>query len=250
MKLYNILENKEINYEHVFEWIKQNCRDIDGFTLDHRELKDFSVFTNKNGEIQIDAKEYFIIATDDEYLPYKFHRCKDLTVIAPNLKDCSQFPKVLMSNEDTIELNNCDSLDFGTFPTDNYYRLKLILKHMKNITIAKIFKNPNLSINALTIANCTHPDLHDCSQWDMIKAYYFGFECATQIKNFTHILNIRASQLKIFQIIFVEDSYYDQKNVDILNRIIRKYREDRHNAEDYAMDMTLDLIDKGFEDSV
>lgn len=249
MKLHKIIENQESDYENVYDWIKINCRDADGNLFDARDMRDFSVHLDKNNDLFINAKDYFMIISDAQYLPYKFNKCANFTLHMPNLKNCLQFPNTITSFDDDIELHRCDALDFGTFPI-NYYKVKLRIVDMRNITISKIFKNPNLSLDVMIIENCPNNDLHDCSQWNVIKTKYLGFTCDLEIKNFTYILNIRASRLKTLVINFIEGAYYDQRTVDLLNRIIRKYREDRHNAEDYIMDMTLELIDKGLEDIV
>lgn len=250
MKLRKIVENQEIDYENVYKWIVDNCRDVDGMKLETFDLKGFTVGTNTNDEIYINVKEYFMIKSDAEYLPYKFNKCADFVLYMPNLKDCSMFPNILTGFDDDIELHGCNSLDFGTFPTF-YHRIRLTLDNFLNITIAEIFKNQTISIDTMIVGKCYAVDLHDCDQWDTIKTKYLSFDCVRPLKNFTHILDIPASRLKTFELKRMNrNSYYDQKTVDMLNRLIRRYREDRHNASDYIMDMTLALIDLGFEDMI
>ena len=249
MKLNTLYEGTSIDYENVNQWIKDNCYTYEGFDIDDIELKRFSI-GEIDGKVFISTTENFKIRTDTDILPYKLKACTEFTLEAPHLKNCSQFPEIFGWAEIDIALYKCHALDFSDFPTLYKKPIRLHINNINNISISKIFVNKNLYINKLYTLNCFDSTLHDCEQWDDINVNHLYFECQNKLKNFTHILNIPQNKLNIFRLKHRNGSYYDEGVIDDLNNVIRTYRDNQHNTNDYVMDMTLALIDLGLEDIV
>ena len=249
MKITDIFEDIDIDYVTVYQWIKDNCYTYEGNAIDDIELKRFSV-GETNGKVYISTIENFKIITDADTLPYKLRACSQFTLEARNLKDCSQFPEFFRLSVVDIALYKCHVLDFSSFPTLYKRPLELHINNINDISMSRIFANKNLFVSKLSILNCFNSDLYDCEKWDDIKVKVMYLECQNKLRNFTHIFNIPQSKLKMLRFKYGNDSYYDEGILDDLNRLIRMYREDRHNSEDYVMDATLALIDLGLEDII
>lgn len=251
MKIAHIFEDIDIDYETVNQWIKDNCYTYEGNTINDITLDGYNFSVGEtNGKVYIDTTGNFKIMTFEDTLPYKLKSCTELTLEAPNLKSCSQFPEFFRWNEIDIVLFRCHALDFSDFPTHYKSPVKLYVNNINNISMSKIFANKNLYIHKLYTLNCFDSTLYDCQQWDDINIHTLYFECQNKLKNFTHVLNIPQNKLNFFRLKYGNDSYYDEGVIDDINHVIGFYRDNRYIAADFVMDMTLALIDLGLEDIV
>ena len=243
MKFRDILETIDVPDKAIESWILSNCYGHLERVLDESDLEFFSI----NSDRSINAKGLLSIISTASVLPYKLHECYEFRLDTPELLSCENFPIVYIPNLASIHLNYCTKLDFSKFPIQEK-PVELQVRRMTNITISKLFA-ANQRIAELSIDESGNRALNDCSQWDAINVRKMLFQITYEpLRNLQHILNIPQSKMKILH--FTMNGYYHRITYMFLNDLIRRYREDRHNAAEYVMDFTVELIDKGLEDIV
>ena len=93
--------------------------------------------------------------------------------------------------------------------------------------------------------------LHDLSTYDT-NIEIVRLNPLLQLSNITSLITNVNCNIEEFYITEDDDGdYYDSNQIDILERIIAKYMNMKKNVrKDHVMDMTIDLIDAGYEDEV
>ena len=234
------LREDKVTLDDVREWLQKVDRNYDD------NSNDFYLMDNKNGTFRIDAGLIGITTLETE-LPYEFVECDTFGISAPNLKSLKNFPSKSMHNS-TVEFyfGTCNALDFA----NSMYALPpcdINLDNMPNIHLTD-FENLSFSsqIKTISFMYCENPKLYDVSTYDTeIRAMYMGLN--SKIKNLTSILTNKNCKLQFLRF-SCNSKMLGFKAVDF-NNIIAKYI-DKSNKSNYVMDMTLELIDSGFEDEV
>lgn len=231
------------------KWLLQHCYDIEIIDKPLNSLKYFSFNDNL-----IEYEGDYNIKTNDKQLPFKLYSCASSFMIeAPYLKNCINFPESMYDVKVASYIfAKCHALNFSTFKPVKE-KLSITISDINNISIAKIFKNTGLRIEFLSSAG--NSSINDVSLWDDINTENFYLTTNVPLKNLIHILSIPKSKMYNFKIMFYNDfsdvkSFYDIDILHTVNSIIAKYRDTKDNPEDFMMDMTLELIDNGFEHMV
>lgn len=235
----NLHENKH-TLNDVREWLRKVDRDY------INNSNDFYVMSNKDGTFRIDAGTVRISTFDTE-LPYDFYECDRFKINAPLLKTLKNFPSKSMQNIHVeFYFSSCVSLDFA----NTEYTLpmcEITLDNMPNIHLEDFKKlSLNSNIKSISFDRCLNPKLHDVSTYNT-HILCMDMSITSKLKNVTSVLT--NNNCKLQHLRFINDVEMQHFNSYELSIIIAKYLG-KHNKNDYVMDMTLEMIDAGFEDEV
>lgn len=253
MKLNTLFEGtpKE-NKAEIVEWVRAKCRvEENGYMMRKPKLKEFGI-DSQNLTITY-FKEVCIFSTESQ-LPYQFIRCNTFKLYCENLTSCKNFPYEdaynVSGNNPLYLISGCVKLQYDLFPTTRDNSRLFILKD-NGLTMDKIFTNKQLSVNLLSIRYCNSSVLHDMSKWHSIRTTDLYFHVQNKLKNILEVLSISKQHLEYIEFVMnlADNIYYTDDELRIINNLIDKYRNFQ-NAPEHAMDMTVELIEAGFEDIV
>ena len=251
MKLNKLLiENGDFNKNEITDWVLEHV-------YYHNK-------TNKNiakNEFRIEADgsihifDSYLVKTDEKVLPYKFYPWVDgyFGIEAPHLETCKNFPiRATNDTSFTFGFNKCNNLDFSLLSNImNSAYFTIIINNISNISISKIYNYVKFT-HRLDCFNCV--SMSDCSLWNDINTRVFNICFGAPIKNFTNILNIPLGRLEFFRIVStdtlnqIHNPIYSEADAILLQQMALKYRKKFDDPQKYSMDMTLELIEAGFED--
>lgn len=233
MKYKKLYENNT-SIQDVIDYINANTRPH--FVKDNK----FDVRLI-DGEYVIYANKLHLRPVDAE-LKYNIKRCDDFTIIGENIKSFKNLPTMpYVSIEASLTYDECPSLDFKDFKISNNIQTAVTLRRLPNI-------DPNVLPNNITnlkIIFCDSEVLHDFSKYNnSIK--HMKLLPNAKMKCLPHILLTNLIDF-VFEIHMC--NYYKWGELFLFNNLIESYIL-KKNREDYVMDMTLVLIEQGFEDEV
>lgn len=241
------------NFKNYMRPIKEsNTLDIQNWINTHIDDVNISVLASiKIIDNAINAY-YIKIITDEYELPFRFEKCDHFVLTGANIKSMKNFPTSSYENFTLdIVLNECDNLNFET--RENDYQMpicNMTLIKMNKIHITDLHR---ISSNLTSIGFYTSDNkkLHDLSTYDT-NIEIVRLNPLLQLSNITSLITNVNCNIEEFYITEDDDGdYYDSNQIDILERIIAKYMNMKKNVrKDHVMDMTIDLIDAGYEDEV
>lgn len=222
--------------ESIISWLKSVNETYED------EKDDYNILYNRTTKCYDISSHMVTLQTDDIELPYPFNECDSFSIVDKKLKTLKNFPKNTMHNTILdIYFVECHMLEFKdsryTLPKSdmNFFNMDKI--HINDLFDFSLFSN----INSITFDNCGNPKLNDFSTYKtLIPTVYLHTD-----KNVINVTNLLTNKECVVEFIKIENENYDKK----LNVIINDYIN-RNNKEQYAMDMTMELIDAGFEDVV
>ncbi len=245
MKMHKLYEDtSKLSRKQMLEWCKTN---IDDFSLFDNNTHREKYFVDEMAQV-VYSQSYDVfveINTNDSELPIGITCITTFRIKhAPNLKSFKNFPSKYSSIfPNDMEFSNCPLLDFNDF----YYGLKhigvlFIDKPNDNIKPQLLNKNQKWNIlyyaDDATLNDCI--DISNYTQLNDIKRLILY--PPSHLKNLSSILDTKIQKLEIGV-----SKYYVYDKKILLNGIANKYIV---LGKDHIMDMTIELIDNGFEDEV
>lgn len=228
--------------ESIKKWLSQHL-----VVASSTHISDITFISSNENAI---CGEYLDIITNESELPFKFGRCNTFTITAPNLKTLKNVP-ISSKSSYSVELffTECYALDFSKNTFGYTYTAPLNMTITRHSTV-HIKDFTTRFINVVTFDECSNMLLYDLSTYDT-HIETVRLNTLHQLKNVTGLLTNPKCDINEFYIVQdVTHSFYDEDKMDKLEEIISKYLVYRENKETYAMDLTVDLIDNGFEDEV
>lgn len=209
---------------------------------------DYHVLRNRVGEEAIvfypETNQIFIpecyIETLDEELPhYILEGGDDFNIRGPNLKSFANIPYIINSQHTSPRLvfRKCDNLDFKKVlfkPTE------LILE-FNSMKISPLNLNPDQEFYDLYFKWCNNQDVLDMSKYKHLNTIHYLtiFGSDRRFQNLSDIL-----ETKIKYISKIHSGAYSSHSEVTLIEVLNKYLK---LGKDYVMDLTVELIDAGFE---
>ena len=227
---------------------------ISNWLRDNIVYKPKANLTAPDGFIVIDGVLYtnsgISILSNVKELPYEFRNGSTFCIEDPLLETCKNFPTSATTKEMHFKFKKCHNLDFSLFPARE--GLSLEIDDINDISFKKIYANKELRTENCFVDNSKSKYIHDCSLWDGINTNNLYIELCSELKNLTQTMLIPKDKLDYLQFNFYENAtqHYDDRSTLILTNAVSRFRSLKKNPIEFMMDMTLFLIDKGFESVV
>lgn len=212
--------------------------------LVHRQDASYHVDFD-DGEYSISGDRIYLRLTrTNPALLYNIKKCNYICFYGDEINSCSNMPNRSYNGESlTYVFDTTNSINFTQLKPKSggaYISLKII-----NVDYFDI-NNIQQGFNGVSIHLCKQTNAND---FDKYKDVSFGALDIITLEKFRNLQNILYTNLFWFNIGYSEYGIYSSEQLKSLSKIIREFL-DKNNREDYIMDMTLSLIDAGFENEV
>ena len=227
--------------EEMIDWC---CKNIPGFNKS--DYKSYGFIINVD-EQKIICKYTFFIRTLDEELPFSFHSLEGYVIESKNLKkiNLQQFSLI---GETLLIFDNVNKIDYNEV---EWITGMHVAFHYSNV---KLFNNVNpqqihdARFDSLAfkcgVSNTAVCDFDNYNTSMVIKE--FSIAPGSRFKNLTNLLNLNIID---FYMLSGATTIYTLPQIKKIESVIEKYNTGQNKAE-FVMDMTLELIDAGYEDEV
>lgn len=198
------------------------------------------IILNADGIYEIHAHELHL-HPDDEEFKYPIRYCDELCLYGKKIKSFVNLPlDPYMTSMLIYKFDGCDSLDFRDLHLISKKYYSIVIKNTLNI-------NPNhlpFDNSDMRILNCTGDVLYDFEKYD-VRFTNLTLGLGAKLKNVPYILKTRLQRCALS----LKSDFYSSSQLQTMENIIFNFIR-RNNREEYIMDMTVELIDSGFEDEV
>lgn len=241
MKYKSLAETTYVN-DIRFDIKKHN--EILAYVVKHSDISplrdnSFEIMLN-DGVYEIYAETLYLEPNDEEF-KYPIRYCDEFNLRGNKIKSFKNLPQKPYKFS-TIDycFEKCNSLDFRDFEISSDVHNSIIIKNTKNV-------NPNHlppHSQHVRFLSCTGDVLYDFQKYDV---YYTSITLglAAKLKNVQYVLHTRLLRCSFS----LATNVYTYDEIRELDSILKDFMG-RNNREEYIMDMTLILIEQGFEDEV
>ncbi len=235
MKLQNLKESDSQNIlNEMRAWCNNNVIDyVNLYEAQDEELLKFFPDTN---QIFINSCE---ILTIDKILPYEILVGEFFEIDGLYLTSFKNTPNVRYRILPTMVFEQCNKLDFTKVHYDTS-ELEIHFKSMRKIS--PTYLNTRQQFKSLSFEYCDNHDIFDISKYKELnvieKLFLIGGN--TFLINLTDIFNTNIKCIGNIDSMVYNNMKEEELLVDTLNRFLKL-------GKDHIMDMTLELIDNGFE---
>ncbi len=235
MKLQNLKESDSQNIlNEMRAWCSENVIDyVNMYEAQDEELLKFFPDTN---QIFINACE---ILTTDTQLPYEILVGEFFKINGLYLTSFKNTPNVRYRILPTMVFEHCDELDF----TKVYYDTSELEIHFDSMTkISPTELNTRQQFKSLSFEFCNNKNIYDISKYKGLnvieKLFILGGNYF--IINLSDIFDTNIKRIGNIDSIIYANMKEQETLIDTLNKYLKL-------GKDHIMDMTLQLIDFGFE---
>ena len=188
---------------------------------------------------------YILIRCNDETIPpFTFRSDFGWMFRCPNLKTLNCLFAHDNSNAEIYFINN-NNLDYSQI---NLTLLRNVnFENVNNINPLSLQYN---TFNTLYFDCYDNNSLYDFDNYQNINICLLQFIARGKLKNLTSIITNENTLIYKFTLLQDGDAYYAHPQNMKLNMIVNTFLSISTNREDYAMDMTVALLEAGFEDEV
>lgn len=230
---------KYYSREQMVDWCKIN---IIGFDRDIYESEGFRIYENHQ---EIFSDSTMFIETSDKELPFKFNSFYGYYVNGINLTHI-KVKNFTLNLQNTLTFDGNNSINYNNVQwSDNiqveFRESDINPQSLHNIKFHSLYFKCGKSNSAVS----------DFSNYNTsIQTEDFTITTYYKFKNLTCLLDLK---IQFIYITGGHNSAYDVLEINKLEEIIDRYTTHlykKQNRKDHIMDMTLDLLDAGFEDEV
>ena len=220
--------------DQMLEWCNAN---IIGFNIDDYEADGFYIYEKTQ---TVFCNQTIFIRTRDEELPFLF-KCSDGYYVAGEKLTDINLLHFDMNITNKFVFDGCNDINFNRFAWVNNRNFEF---HYSDINPKNIH---DVAFNSLVIKCAANADVCDFANYNTsVKIEEFSIAPGFRFKNLIRILDL---EILYVYILNTMTTTYNGHQCKTLDNIIDRYNTNT-NRKDFVMDMTVDLIDAGFEDEV
>lgn len=195
----------------------------------------------------ISGTSIYVTLNNQKRIPYEIRRCDYFKISSDTLNSWDNFPKKRYYTDGpdiSLILNNTQHLDMSQLRIQYPQLQALVFNYFDNLDLKNIH---NIKINELLyFRSVKTKNIYDLSQYRDIMSDDLEFcENIYCFKNLPDVL-----LCKYIKRLYINNcEIYDGDRIDTMSKIIFEFIS-KNNREEYIMDMTLALVDNGFENEV
>ena len=192
--------------------------------------------------------EHINISLDDQLqIPFEIRKCDYFTIESNTINSWDNFPKIryyINEPDISLTLNNTEKLDMSQLHIQFPKLSELRFNNFNNFDLKNI--NGIKINNLLYFRNINSKNIFDLSQYQDIIAS--GLEFSDSLYSFKNLQCVLLYK-HIKRVYFNYSEIYTNSQIDILRKIMNDFLS-KNNKKEYTMDMTLALLNSGFENEV
>lgn len=238
MKLQNLKESDSQNILNKMRaWCNENV--IDYMNIYEAQDEDLLKFFPDTNQIFINSCE---ILTNDKQLPYEILVGEFFKINGLYLTSFKNTPNVRYRTLPTMVFEQCDNLDF----TKVYYDTSELEIHFDSMTkISPTELNTRQQFKSLSFEFCDNKNIYDISKYKGLnvikKLFIIGGNYF--LINLSDIFDTNIKLIGNIDSMSYNNAKEEELLIDILNKYLKL-------DKDHIMDMTVELLDNGFEKEV